>query len=316
MPGGLNWTKLLISIGYLTVFFIFFGYLSDRAMRKRLVQSHSAEVGGTPESRGPFRRGNASVLAELWQYRELLRSLVIRDLKVKYQRSLLGLMWTLINPLMTVAILVTVFSFVMRIHIVHYWAFLISGFFVWNFISQVLCNTTTILSNHASLSRSVYFPREILVLSAACSKLVEFLIEISIVLVLLFIFHHHSVPASLVLLPVLILIQMILTMGLMFPLTVLSVLFYDVQHALPILIASFFYLTPVFYPASMIPEGMRPFYYINPFASLLSLYQTVLYEAAWPSLTLLVSISVAAAGILFLGYWVFKRYKGVCIEIA
>ena len=256
------------------------------------------------------------MLVELWQYRELLRSLVVRDLKVKYQRSLLGLIWTLLNPLMTVVILVTVFSFVMRVRVGHYWAFLISGFFVWNFISQVLCTTTTILSNHASLSRSVYFPREILVLSATCSRLVEFLIEISIVLVVLFLFHYHSVPTSLILLPILILIQVILTTGLMFPLTVISVLFYDVKHALPIVVTSIFYLTPVFYPPSIVPEGLRPFYYLNPFASLLSLYQTVLYEAAWPSLKLLVSVSGAAAGILVLGYWVFRRYKGVCIEIA
>lgn len=282
----------------------------------RTEQPNPSGVGSATAGKRSIRSGNVSPLAELWQYRELLRSLVIRDLKVKYQRSLLGLIWTLLNPLMTVAILVTVFSYVIRIPIEHYWAFLISGFFVWNFISQVLYNTTTLLSSHAALSRSVYFPREILVLSAAISKLVEFLVEIGIVLVVLALFHYHSVPSSLILLPVLIVIQVTLAAGLMFPLAVLSVLFYDVQHALPILITSIFYLTPVFYPASLIPEGMRPFYYINPFVGLLSLYQTVLYEAAWPSLTLLVSVSAAAVGILVLGYRVFRRYKGVCVEIA
>jgi len=282
----------------------------------RTEQTNPSGVGSAPAGKRSIRRGNVSALAELWQYRELLRSLVIRDLKVKYQRSLLGLIWTLLNPMMTVAILVTVFSYIIRIPIEHYWAFLISGFFVWNFISQVLNNTTTLFSSHAALSRSVYFPREILVLSAAISKLVEFLVEIGIVLVVLFLFHYHSVPASLILLPVLILIQVTLAAGLMFPLAVISVLFYDVQHALPILITSIFYLTPVFYPASLIPEGMRPFYYINPFVSLLSLYQTVLYEAAWPSLTLLVSVSAAAVCILVLGYRVFRQYEGVCVEIA
>lgn len=282
----------------------------------RTEQTNPSGVGSGPAVKRSIRRGNVSALAELWQYRELLRSLVIRDLKVKYQRSLLGLIWTLLNPLMTVAILVTVFSYIIRIPIEHYWAFLISGFFVWNFISQVLYNTTTLLSSHASLSRSVYFPREILILSAAISKLVEFLVEIGIVLVVLFIFHYDSVPTSLILLPVLILIQVTLAAGLMFPLAVISVLFYDVQHALPILITSLFYLTPVFYPVSLIPEGMRPLYYMNPFVSLLNLYHTVLYEAAWPSLTLLGSASAAAVGILVLGYWVFRKFKGVCVEIA
>ena len=269
-----------------------------------------------PGSHGGSRNRRASVLAELWQYRELLRSLVVRDLKVKYQRSLLGLVWTLLNPLLTVMILVAVFSHVIRIDIGNYWAFLISGFFVWNFISQVLSHTTSLLSNHASLSRSVYFPREILVLSAACSKLVEFLIEIGLVLLVLVAFHHHFVPASWIMLPVLVLIQLVLALGLMFPLAVLSVLFYDVQHALPILITSLFYLTPVFYPVSMIPESVRTLYYLNPFVGILDLYHTVLYEAAWPSLEFLGLVSAAATVILILGYAVFKRYKRVCIEIA
>jgi len=256
------------------------------------------------------------VLAELWRYRELLRSLVVRDLKVKYQRSLLGLVWTLLNPLLTVMILVAVFSHVIRIDIGNYWAFLISGFFVWNFISQVLSHTTSLLSNHASLSRSVYFPREILVLSAALSKLVEFLIEIGLVLVVLIVFHHHFVPASWILFPVLVLIQLVLALGLMFPLAVISVLFYDVQHALPILITSLFYLTPVFYPVSMIPEHVRPFFYLNPFVGILDLYHTVLYEGAWPSLGLLSLETAAATAFLIVGYAVFTRYKRVCIEIA
>jgi lipopolysaccharide transport system permease protein len=278
--------------------------------------SYPPEMKTDSESRAPFRRNNISVLAELWQYRELLRSLVIRDLKVKYQRSLLGLIWTLLNPLMTVAILITVFSYFMRIHIGHYWVFLISGFFVWNFISQVLSSTTFLLSNHASLSRSVYFPREILVLSAAFSRLVEFLFEITIVLVVLFVFHYSQVPFSLILLPFLILIQVAMAVGMMFPCAVISVLFYDFKHALPILITSLFYLTPVFYHASMIPEGVRTFFYLNPFTGLLSLYHTVLYEAAWPSIMLLCSVSIAAAGILVVGYRVFRKYKGVCVEIA
>lgn len=282
----------------------------------RVETSRPEESGGARENRSPSRRAGISIIAELWQYRELLRSLVIRDLKVKYQRSLLGLIWTLLNPLLTVAILVTVFSYVVRIKIDHYWAFLISGFFVWNFISQVLYHTTTLLSSHSSLIRSVYFPREILVLSAALSKLVEFLIEISIVLIVLSFFHYDSIPVSLILLPILILIQVVMAVGLMFPLAVLSVLFYDVQHALPILIASLFYLTPVFYPVSMIPEEMRPFYFLNPFVNLLSLYHIVLFDGAWPSMGLVGSALSSTGIILVLGYWVFRRFKGVCVEVA
>jgi len=140
-----------------------------------------------------------SVVGEILQYRELLRSLTVRDLKVKYQRSLLGLVWTLLQPLLNIVILVAVFSYIVRIEMHNYWAFLISGFFAWNFISLALNHATSLIIGNAALSRSVYFPREILVLSAASSKLVEFLFEIAIVIVVLLVFHFESIPGSLVL---------------------------------------------------------------------------------------------------------------------
>jgi ABC-type polysaccharide/polyol phosphate export permease len=258
----------------------------------------------------------ASILAELWQFRGLLRSLVIRDLKVKYQRSLLGLTWTLLNPLLTVAILVTVFTYIVRIQIVNYWAFLISGFFVWNFIQRTLSHSTTILKEHASLSRSVYYPSEVLILSASLSKLVEFLIEIAIVLLVLILFHHRAVPASLVLLPLLIALQVILSIGLMFPLAAIAVLYYDVQHAMPIVIFSLFYISPVFYPVEMIPVEAQPYYYLNPFVGLLRLFHVVLYEGGWPSVSLLTAVSVVAILICVVGHGIFKRRKEFCVEVA
>ncbi len=242
--------------------------------------------------------------------------MVVRDLKVKYQRSLLGLIWTLLNPLLMVAILISVFSYIVRIQINHYWAFLISGFFVWNFVAQGLSNATYILTSHAALSRSAYFPKEILILSTAVSKLIEFIFEITIVIIILFIFHFEAIPSSLLLLPFLIFLQLILVIGLMFPVAVLSVLFHDIQHALPIAITSFFYLSPVFYNIELIPESMRSLYYLNPFVGLFRLYHQVLYEGVWPSMLLLGVVTLLYVAIFLFGYWIFKRYQGVCAEIA
>jgi lipopolysaccharide transport system permease protein len=256
------------------------------------------------------------ILVELWRFRGLLRSLVIRDLKVKYQRSLLGLVWTLLNPLLTVVILVTVFTYVLRIQVPHYWAFLLSGFFAWNFIQYSLYQSTTVLRQHASLSRSVYYPPEILILSTSISKLVEFLLETLIVTIALVAFHHHAVPSSLVLFPVIVAILLIMAIGLMFPLAVLSVLYYDLQHALPIVITSLFYISPVFYPVEMIPAAARPFYCLNPLVGVLDLFHVILYDGRWPSLTLLASVSAIALAICVAGHAVFKRYKEICVEIA
>jgi ABC-type polysaccharide/polyol phosphate export permease len=256
------------------------------------------------------------IFVEIWRFRGLLRSLVVRDLRVKYQRSLLGLVWTLLNPLLTVAILITVFTYVIRIQIPHYWAFLISGYFAWNFIQRTLYHSTTILRDHASLSRSVYYPPEILILSACLSKLVEFLIEIAIVLLVLLVFHHRAVPASMVLFPLVLFFQVILAIGLMFPLAAVAVLYYDVQHALPIVITSLFYISPVFYPVGMIPEGARFVYHLNPVVGLLRLYHAIFYEGIWPSGTLLAGVAVTAVVTCAAGHAIFNRCKESCVEIA
>lgn len=260
--------------------------------------------------------GSTHRLGQVWRYRELLRSLVVRNLKVKYQRSLLGFVWTLVNPLLTVSILVLVFSHVVRIPVPHYWAFVLSGYFVWNFMLQTLNTGTYIFSEHSRLTRSVAFPSEILVLGAAGSRLIEFCAEIAFILLALIVLHHHGVPASYVLLPVLILIQLLLAIGLALPIATLSVFYYDVYHALPIALTTLFYLSPVFYPAAMVPETARSYYFLNPLAGLLTLYQDVVYAGRIPDATLLFGTASAAIVICLVGYAIFRRYASVFAEIA
>jgi len=252
---------------------------------------------------------------QVWHFRELLRQLILRNLKVKYQRSLLGFVWTFLNPLLTVAILVLVFSHVVRIPLPDYWAFVLSGYFVWNCILQTLNTGTYIFAEHSRLTRSVAFPSEILVLGAVGSRLLEFLAEIALILVLLVAFHHHHVPASFALLPILLAIQVLLVIGLALPIATLSVFYYDVQHALPIALTTLFYLSPVFYPAQMVPEAARPFYFLNPIAGLLTLYHEILYAGRMPSFTLLLGMIAAALLVYVIGYAIFNRYCSVFSEI-
>jgi ABC-type polysaccharide/polyol phosphate export permease len=255
-------------------------------------------------------------LRRVWRYRELLHSLVVRNLKVKYQRSMLGFVWTLVNPLLTVAILVVVFSHVVRIPLPDYWAFLLSGYFVWNFVLQTLNTGTYIFAEHSRLTRSVAFPSEILVFGAAGSRLIEFVAEIVLVLIALVLLHHRQVPESFVLLPVLALIQLLLVIGLALPIATLSVFYYDVYHALPIALTTLFYLSPVFYPAEMVPQAARTLYFLNPIAGLLTLYQEVVYAGRLPDPVLLFGTASAAVVICLIGYAIFRRYAGVFAEIA
>ncbi|MBA4157426.1 MAG: ABC transporter permease [Gemmatimonadetes bacterium] len=262
----------------------------------------------SPAGRGP-------ILLEIWRFREMLRSLVVRNLKVKYQRSALGFVWTLLNPLLTVGILIAVFSFIVRIQIPNYWAFLVSGYFVWNFIQQMLAAGTHVISEHAPLRRSAAFPSEVLILGATASRLAEFAVELSLALLLLVIFHHGGVPFSFVLLPLLVVLQLLMAMGFVMPLAALAVFYYDIQHALPAALLTLFYVSPVFYPANMVPEAMQSLYFLNPIAGLLTLYHSVLYEGVFPAPGQLAAVTVVSCLVFLGGYVVFNRYKTVFAEV-
>src|SRR5204862_4875743 len=142
---------------------------------------------------------------------------------------------------------------------------------------------------------------------AAGSRLIEFCAEIALILLALILLHHHRVPPSYALLPVLILLQLLIAIGLALPIATLSVFYYDVYHALPIALTTLFYLSPVFYPASLVPEAFRTLYFANPIAGLLTLYHDVVYAGQWPSAGLLAGPARQAAIIYTIGYAIFQR---------
>ena len=254
-------------------------------------------------------------LAELWRYRELMRRLTVRNLKVRYQRSALGFLWTLLNPLFTMAILVAVFGYVIRVPVPNYWAFLVSGYFAWVFVLHTLGTSAFIIPDHAYMARAVAFPSEILVFSSAAARLAEFCAELLLAVVVLVVFHHQGVPASFALLPLLVVLHLMITVGLAMPIAALSVFFHDVKHALPVALTMLAYIAPVFYPASAVPEAVRPYYMLNPLASLLTLYHQVLYEGRMPSAQLTGGLTVFAVVTFLAGYVAFRRHRALFAEI-
>ncbi len=251
----------------------------------------------------------------VWRYRQLWRSLTLRNLRIKYQRSALGFVWTLLNPLLTVAVLATVFRYIVKVPLPHYVAFLLSGYFAWNFILQTLSAGTYVLAEHAQLSRSAPFPKEIPVLAAISSRLVEFALELGLVLLGLGLTHHHGIPSSVVWLPWLVAMQVLLAFGLLCPIASLSVYYRDVQHILPIALTLLFYASPVFYPARFVPEALQSVYLANPVAQLLTAYHVVLYDGQAPPLSLVATLTAASCGIAGVGYALFNRAQADIAEV-
>ena len=267
----------------------------------------------TPDP-GP-RRWMIEGFKQSWEHRDLLLHLVQRNLKVKYQRSVLGFLWTLLNPLVTIGIMLTIFGFVLRLDIPKYWAFLLSSYFVWNFVFQCLASGSTLLHQHTALLRSVPVPSEVLILGEVGSRFIEFSVEVALAVVALSVFHHQGIPASYILLPVLCLLMLLVTLGLVMPIATLAAYYNDVQHTLPLVLLLLFYISPVFYPPRMVPRQLLPLYHVNPIAGLLQLFQTVLYEGAWPVLSNFVAFSSASVIVFLVGWLLFARYRRLFPEI-
>jgi ABC-type polysaccharide/polyol phosphate export permease len=251
----------------------------------------------------------------IWQYRDLIRVLVVRNVKVKYQRSALGLLWTLLNPLLMLVILMAVFTHIVRIPIPAYWAFLLSGYFVFNCIGQILAASVLVYLEHASMVRSIAFPVEAPVVAAVLSRFLEFFIELGLTLVLIVMFWHGGIPLSFLLIPWLVVLLLLLALGLAMPLAALSVFYYDVRHMLPPLLAALFYISPVFYSVDMVPDMLLPIYYINPIAYLLNIFHTVLYEGVVPSVLVLTTATALMVATFVFGYALFNRYKSLFAEV-
>jgi ABC-type polysaccharide/polyol phosphate export permease len=252
---------------------------------------------------------------DIWKHRELLRRLVWRNIAVRYQRSVLGLFWALLNPLLAIALLVGVFGFIVRIQVASYWAFLLSGYFVWVYVVHTLTACATVLSEHASMVKGLKFPTELLVIGQALSRLLEFSVELILVVGALVLFRHHGLPSSLVLLPLLVVAQLLLVVGLALPAAALAVFFRDVQHGLPVALTMVGYLSPVYYPITMVPAGALDLYRLNPFARLLELYHITLYEGRWPPMIDMAVVLTFALFVAGVGGMVFRKLRPTLPEV-
>ena len=253
--------------------------------------------------------------AELWRVREFLRQLVIRNLKVRYQRSFLGFVWLLANPILSAATLVLVFAYIVRLPVADYWAFVLSGYFAWVFVAHTIGTSTFIIPEHAAMAKSVAVPADIFVLGAAGSRLIEFVAELLLALVVLAVFHHHRLPASFLLLPVAVLLLVLTTLGLAFPAAALGVHFRDVQHGLPVALTMLMYASPVFYPARLVPAEFSTLYLLNPFAQILTLFHVILYEGRLPTVLQVAVATITSLAIYVAGHMQFRRRRALFPEI-
>ncbi|GAC1657625.1 MAG: ABC transporter permease [Candidatus Dormibacteraceae bacterium] len=256
----------------------------------------------------------ASRLRELYAYRELVLNLTIRDVKLKYKRSFLGVAWSLLNPLFMMAIYTVVFSLFLRVvRLPNYWALVLGGLLVWTFLASAITSATSSFVAGGGLISKLYFPVESLSIANVMAQFVNFAVSMAIFLVALVIAGIPLGP-SLILLPVIIIATLGLALGVGLLLASLTVYFRDLEHLVTLALAALFYLTPVIYPLDtrVLPASGAKFVTIlklNPLTWFLESYHSVLYYGTWPDPVMFTLMLLAAVIALLAGYTVFARLR-------
>jgi lipopolysaccharide transport system permease protein len=245
--------------------------------------------------------------------RDVLRVLVARDFKLRYKRSILGVAWSLLVPLAQLAVLYVVFKQIVPLNIPHYTTFLFTGILPWTwFQSSLLASSLTIVENR-DLVKQVGFPVAMLPSISVISQLIHFLLALPILAVFLVHDGYRFGPA-LAALPLVILIEFVLILSLAHIVATLQVRFRDTQYLLGLFLFLFFYLTPVFWDDTSIPEPFRSIMHLNPLALLLNAYRGILMRGQWPESMPLLTVSITAIVILGLGYAVFSQARDLFVE--
>ena len=256
-------------------------------------------------------------LSKLPEYRELIVNFTLREIKAKYKQAFLGVTWALIQPIVLMAMLTVVFSYFVRIPSdgLPYPLFLFAALLPWQFLSSALNRGTGSLVNQSALITKIYFPRESLVLASLVAALVDFAITALVFAALLVYYQVAPTLTWLWVVPVF-LIQTILSLGLMLYLAPLNAIYRDVGQAIPLAIQVWMYATPIMYPASIVPESIRPYYFLNPMAVIIESYRGAMLRDQTPNLPLLAGAAVVAIVVLVSGYHVFKRLEARIADVA
>ena len=259
------------------------------------------------------------MLRTIWAYRGFILGSVQREFQIKYRNSLLGAAWNIINPLAMIVVYTVIFAQVMRAKLpgvdstFAYSIYLCAGVLTWGLFGEMVARSQTMFLDNANLLKKISFPRITLPIIVVASAGLNFSIVFGLFLAFLVVSGNFPGWLVLAVLPVLAL-QMAFAMGLGMVLGVLNVFFRDVGQFFGIFLQFWFWLTPIVYPASILPETIKPFLVINPMASIMTAYQGILVNHQWPQWSSLWPTAVLASLLCLLGLHLFKKNVGEMVD--
>lgn len=249
------------------------------------------------------------VLREIYDYREMIYSLIKRDLRGRYKGSVLGFLWTFLNPLFQLVVYTIVFSVIMKMGYDKYYLFLFVALIPWIFFSTSVAGGASCIWSQKDMVNKIYFPREVLPIAHVTCQLVNMLLSFVVVFGVLIVTGHGVNVMAILCLPVIMLVEYLLALGLTLIVSAVTVFLRDVEYVLGIIMMAWQFLSPVMYGVDMVPEELRTFFSINPMTSILVAYRDIFYYKQVPQLSTLLQATILGIVFLVVGVIVFEKLK-------
>lgn len=239
-------------------------------------------------------------LAAMFRYRELLKNLVAKDLKLKYRGSVLGFLWSLLNPLLMIGVYTAAFQYILRVQTEGFVFYLLIGLLAWNFFANSVTMSTGAILDNAGLVKSLFFPRAILPVATVLFNFAQYLLTAAVFLPVMMVVHGVPPSAPMLAYPAVLALQLLFTIGIALLIATGTAFFRDFKHFLEIALSALFWLTPIVYQFNQVGEGLRPWLRLSPLAPFVIAYHQMFTEGRWPdAATWAIAVAYTALALFF-----------------
>jgi len=255
------------------------------------------------------------VFKDLYNYRELLKTSVKKEIRGKYKNSFLGVLWSFLNPLLQILVYAIVFPLILKNNEKNYVIFVCCGLIPWTFFATAINRAAFTMIENGNIIKKVYFPREILPISVVTSEAINFLISTIIIIAFVFIY-GLGVTKYVIFYPLIYIIQYILVLGISFIVSSITVYIRDLQHLISVAMQLLFYATPIVYASNTIPDNFKWILNLNPMTYIINGYRDIFYNQTMPDVKALLILGIIMIAVCIIGYGIFsKLQKGFAEEL-
>ena len=248
-------------------------------------------------------------IKEVYNYREMIKSLVRKNLRGRYKGSVLGFLWTFVNPLLQLVVYTLVFSIIMRSEHEQYYLFLFVALIPWIFFSTSLTDGSRCVLDEKDMIKKIYFPRAVLPISTVTSAFINMLLSFVVVIAVTLFSGRGIDPVALLGLPIVMAVEYILCLGFAMIVSGVTVYLRDMQYILGIITMAWQYVTPLMYDVSLVPERLRFIFYANPMTPIIEIYRDILYYKQFPDMTNLIYALIVGVASFIIGWAVFNKLQ-------